>query len=83
MRSLFTAAWLCAGLATGLNLPRNYSTGEPLDKCPGYKACKVKTTPHGLTADLTLAGPACNVYGDDLKNLRLEVSYDTGTIIVV
>lgn len=30
--------------------------------CPGYKASNVRETDSGLTADLTLAGPACNVY---------------------
>lgn len=49
-----------------------------LELCPGYKASNVKTSDTGLTADLTLAGPACNIYGTDLKNLILEVSYDTG-----
>ncbi|KAK0616116.1 glycosyl hydrolases family 31-domain-containing protein [Bombardia bombarda] len=55
-----------------------YQSDQPLAKCPGYKASNVKTTSTGLTADLTLAGAACNVYGTDLKNLVLQVSYDTG-----
>ncbi|KAF2969592.1 hypothetical protein GQX73_g3965 [Xylaria multiplex] len=56
---------------------RDYPTGDPLAACPGYSASKVKTTASGLTAALTLAGEGCDVYGTDLKDLILEVSYDT------
>lgn len=31
----------------------------------------------GLTADLTLAGPACNTYGNDIRDLTLSVQYQT------
>lgn len=55
-----------------------HGSSDPLAKCPGYKASHVKTSSSGLTAELTLAGPACNVYGTDLKDLRLEVVYETG-----
>ncbi|XDG04336.1 hypothetical protein ABKA04_003951 [Annulohypoxylon sp. FPYF3050] len=58
---------------------RDYSSDDPLTSCPGYKASNVVKTASGLTADLTLAGEACNVYGTDLKDLTLEVSYDTET----
>lgn len=51
---------------------------DPLASCPGYKASNVKTSSSGLTADLTLAGKACNVYGNDLAKLTLTVSYDDG-----
>ncbi|KEQ99527.1 glycoside hydrolase family 31 protein [Aureobasidium subglaciale EXF-2481] len=50
----------------------------PLESCPGYKATNVKQTSQGLTADLTLNGPACNTYGQDLQNLKLEATYQTG-----
>ena len=46
--------------------------------CPGYTASNVQQTAAGLTADLTLAGPACNVYGTDLANLTLTVEYQSG-----
>lgn len=62
--------------ASGL-VPRT-SSSDPLSKCPGYKASNIKTTGSSLTADLGLAGTACNVYGDDLKSLTLEVVYETG-----
>lgn len=48
-------------------------------ECPGYTASDVVTTDNGLTAQLTLAGPACNSYGIDLENLTLLVEYQTGT----
>ena len=48
--------------------------------CPGYKATNVKTKQGSIvSADLTLAGAACNVYGTDLDNLVLQVDYETGT----
>jgi alpha-glucosidase len=57
-------------------IPRDSS--DPLASCPGYKASNVKTSNTGLTADLTLAGKACSVYGDDLTHLTLTVTYETG-----
>ncbi|KAK5054397.1 hypothetical protein LTR84_001287 [Exophiala bonariae] len=47
------------------------------DRCPGYTASDVKTSATGLTAQLSLAGPACNVYGTDIENLVLTVEYQT------
>jgi alpha-glucosidase len=45
--------------------------------CPGYTASNIVKTDSSLTADLTLAGTACNTYGDDLTNLKLVVEYQT------
>lgn len=45
--------------------------------CPGYKASNVEKSSSGLTADLTLAGPACNVYGNDIHNLILSVEHQS------
>ncbi|KAK4631379.1 putative alpha/beta-glucosidase agdC [Fulvia fulva] len=45
--------------------------------CPGYTATNVQTSGTGLTADLALAGPACNSYGKDIEDLKLTVNYDT------
>ena len=59
-------------LATGLTL------AVTVDDCPGYKASNVDRGDYYLTADLTLAGEACNVYGDDLQDLKLLVEYQTG-----
>ncbi|XP_006458747.1 hypothetical protein AGABI2DRAFT_64273 [Agaricus bisporus var. bisporus H97] len=43
-----------------------------LDACPGYNAQNVKTEGGTLTADLTLADEACNVFGEDLTTLSLR-----------
>lgn len=59
---------------------RDFPSDDPLTSCPGYTASNVVKTASGLSADLTLAGEACDVYGTDLTDLTLEVSYDTGTI---
>jgi alpha-glucosidase len=56
-------------------LPRQQNA--TLDSCPGYKASNVKTSGTSLTASLTLAGTACNVYGADLEELTLIVEYQT------
>jgi alpha-glucosidase len=52
-----------------------------LDACPGYAASNVVDEGGRVTADLALAGTACNVYGDDLTDLKLEVEYQTGLFI--
>lgn len=52
-----------------------------LESCPGYIASNVQNDGFRVTANLALAGTACNVYGDDLTDLRLEVEYQTGTPI--
>jgi hypothetical protein len=49
-----------------------------VNDCPGYAATNIVETATGLTADLTLAGPACNIYGYDLGALKLLVEYQTG-----
>ncbi|KIY02219.1 uncharacterized protein Z520_02357 [Fonsecaea multimorphosa CBS 102226] len=48
-------------------------------KCPGYTAAGVSTSSTGLTAHLTLAGTACNVYGTDIHDLDLTVEYQTSS----
>jgi len=47
------------------------------NSCPGYKATYVEETGSGLTAELQLAGTACNIYGRDLATLKLQVTYDS------
>jgi alpha-glucosidase len=37
----------------------------------------VQNTTTGLCADLTLAGSACNIYGNDIANLILKVEYQS------
>lgn len=49
--------------------------------CPGYVASRVFTTESSLTADLTLAGTACNIFSDDIVSLKLVVDYETGKLL--
>ncbi|ESZ98235.1 glycoside hydrolase family 31 protein [Sclerotinia borealis F-4128] len=79
---LLLTATATAALAASVEfLPRAASNHTnvtlPLSKCPGYKAFNVKTTSSSFTADLTLAGRACNTYGTDLTKLTLKVVYET------
>ena len=73
-------AWLvlAAAAVSANTIDLRAPSSDPLASCPGYKASNVKTTSSSLTADLTLAGPACNVYGTDLTDLTLSVVYETG-----
>lgn len=46
--------------------------------CPGYTVTDVSYLGNSITANLQLAGPACNVNGTDLNTLELLVEYQTG-----
>lgn len=63
---------------SGAAVARRQAAGN-INDCPGYSASDIVNTDTGLTAKLTLAGTACNVYGTDIQNLRLAVNYDSGT----
>lgn len=67
------------GLASATSTPSPHP-GDIDSLCPGYNARNVKENSHGFVADLSLAGKACNIYGTDLKGLRLEVTYDTSVL---
>ncbi len=76
MKSVFAAALIAsAGSVLGAAVPGDLPTGN----CPGYKASNVKTSSGGVTADLHLAGKACNAYGTDLEDLKLVVKYESST----
>ncbi|KAL9091717.1 MAG: hypothetical protein Q9159_001232 [Coniocarpon cinnabarinum] len=45
--------------------------------CPGYRATDVRQDSSGVTADLVLAGPACNTYGNDIHALAMSVQYQS------
>ncbi|KAI0089781.1 glycosyl hydrolases family 31-domain-containing protein [Irpex rosettiformis] len=45
----------------------------------GYTLSGLQHTRTGLIANLSLAGLACNAFGQDIANLTLEVNYDTAT----
>lgn len=46
---------------------------------PGYTLRSIKQTNTGLTASLSLAGPACNAFGQDIANLTIQVTYETSS----
>lgn len=52
---------------------RDPNAVNPQVVCPGYHITNVTETLLGFTADLTLAGEPCNVYGTDIEALRLIV----------
>jgi alpha-glucosidase len=58
------------------------TAAQNLNSCPGYRASNIVSTGSTLTADLTLNGPACNVYGTDLTDLKSAVEYQTGTVVI-
>lgn len=53
---------------------------QGVENCPGYFAENIKRTKATITADLTLNGDACNVYGEDIASLKLLVEYQTGQL---
>ncbi|KAI0179182.1 glycoside hydrolase family 31 protein [Hypoxylon sp. FL1284] len=50
-----------------------------IEDCPGYAASNVVDADGTVTADLTLSGDACDIYGTDLPNLQLLVEYQSET----
>jgi alpha-glucosidase len=68
-RILNTALW--ASLAAS-------ATAATVDDCPGYTLSNLVQSQSSWTADLTLSGDACNVYGEDINDLKLLVEYQTG-----
>ncbi|KAJ4395256.1 hypothetical protein N0V85_006622, partial [Neurospora sp. IMI 360204] len=55
------------------------ASAAPLATCPGYRVTNVQSGDSYLVADLTLAGTSCNLYSEDITNLRLTVEYQTDT----
>ncbi|CCC05346.1 hypothetical protein SMACR_08660 [Sordaria macrospora] len=55
------------------------ASAAPLATCPGYRVTNVQSGDSYLVADLTLAGNKCNIYSEDITNLRLTVEYQTDT----
>ncbi|KAF5681244.1 putative alpha-glucosidase precursor (maltase) [Fusarium heterosporum] len=46
-------------------------------KCPGYVATNIQRDLKGVRADLTLNGPNCQAFGNDIRDLVLDVQYQT------
>lgn len=70
----------CFLLLSAASLFASQTASQNLDSCPGYQASNVVSTDSTLTADLTLRGTACDVYGTDLTDLKLVVEYQTGML---
>lgn len=77
-RSNNTATKMWSNFPLVLPLGAALVAGQDITTCPGYSASNVQQNANGLTADLTLAGEACNAYGTDLPNLTLTVEYQSG-----
>ena len=45
----------------------------------GYKLSSLKENETGLTARLSLIGPACDAFGRDISDLIVEITYETNT----
>ncbi|KAF2493905.1 glycoside hydrolase family 31 protein [Lophium mytilinum] len=76
-RTIFTVP---ASAGNGALLIPNIQDPQAVDVqtvCPGYTASNVQTNDYGLSASLTLAGKACNVYGTDVETLSLAVEYQS------
>lgn len=78
MHGLLAGSALVAAASARAIAPRQLSNDT---SCPGYSASNVQQTGTGLSADLSLAGAACNSYGKDIENLRLSVNYDSCKMI--
>lgn len=68
-----------AGIACAAPAPLDLVArdGASASDCPGYEASNVKKSDSSITADLTLAGDACDAYGKDIKDLKLLVEYQS------
>ncbi|KAG2130855.1 glycosyl hydrolases family 31-domain-containing protein, partial [Suillus clintonianus] len=51
--------------------------------CPGYTLGSLQESDIGLTARLTLTGPACNAFGLDISDLTIEVTYQSQSTLHV
>ncbi|KAK5937080.1 hypothetical protein PMZ80_010620 [Knufia obscura] len=66
----------------GANLIANIDDPNATDAqsvCPGYLATQVDFNNCGFTAQLSLLGEACNVYGTDIQDLVLTVEHQAKT----
>ncbi|KAI9504988.1 glycoside hydrolase family 31 protein [Coemansia spiralis] len=48
-----------------------------ISSCPGYTITSKQSTAGGFTVNLELAGAPCNIYGNDILSLNLQVTFDT------
>lgn len=45
----------------------------------GYTLGSLQETQTGLTAHLSLGGPACNAFGQDISDLTIQITYESQT----
>jgi len=77
-------ALLITGLSRFSTIKYKYPTpAHDANQCSGYRLTSISPTDHGLNGSLVLAGNSCNVYGNDISNLALEVTYETDDILHV
>ncbi|KAF8815919.1 hypothetical protein BYT27DRAFT_7186387 [Phlegmacium glaucopus] len=50
-----------------------------VSSCQGYKLGSLEENDAGLTARLSLMGPACNAFGQDISDLTVQVTYETNS----
>lgn len=75
---LLASATLALASAINTSLLKRQSS-LPIEQCPGYAASNIQTIGgQVMSADLSLAGTACNTYGTDLDSLVLQVEYING-----
>lgn len=81
MPATFTSLHACILLWTSLIHWGSAVSLKRADSCPGYKASNVQRSESSLTADLTLAGTACNIHGEDLLDLKFSAQWQTGMFL--
>ncbi|KAH7882262.1 glycoside hydrolase family 31 protein [Phlebopus sp. FC_14] len=90
-RQLLTAimlSLLLGGLAflsplTSVKATNNPTYSYNVTYCPGYTLGSLTQSDYGLTAQLSLAGPACNAFGTDITELTIQVTYESQTTVHV
>ncbi len=65
----------CPGAWSGWWTDRFQANG----KSEGYHLHQLKQNDFGFTAQLSLAGPACNAFGRDIVNLTIQVAHESQT----
>lgn len=82
-RSIFTVPSAADTGATLIPNLEDQNASDAQSICPGYNASNVARNELGLTATLTLAGAACNVYGNDVDLLNLTVEFQSNDRLAI
>ena len=67
-------------ILTFLVLQAEPIASQSIESCPGYVVNSYESSGDIITANLELAGTACNVYGNDIKSLKLLVEYQSSSL---